>query len=69
MHLATEEDAAGLFADCEAGAIPPLGPAYARDIGADGYAEDGAAALRLFQRLASGGPAGSPGGMEARRAL
>lgn len=28
MHLATEEDAAGLFADCEAGAIPPLGPAY-----------------------------------------
>jgi Ala-tRNA(Pro) deacylase len=28
MHLATEEDAAALFADCEAGAIPPLGPAY-----------------------------------------
>lgn len=28
MHLATEEDAAGLFADCEAGAIPPLGLAY-----------------------------------------
>jgi len=28
MHLATEEDAAGLFADCEAGAIPPLGTAY-----------------------------------------
>jgi Ala-tRNA(Pro) deacylase len=28
VHLATEEDAAGLFADCEAGAIPPLGPAY-----------------------------------------
>ena len=28
MHLATEEDAAGLFADCETGAIPPLGPAY-----------------------------------------
>ena len=28
MHLATEEDAAGLFADCEAGAIPPLGAAY-----------------------------------------
>ena len=23
VHLATEEDAAGLFADCEAGAIPP----------------------------------------------
>lgn len=28
MHLATEEDAAGIFADCEAGAIPALGPAY-----------------------------------------
>jgi Ala-tRNA(Pro) deacylase len=28
MHLATEEDAAGLFEDCETGAIPPLGPAY-----------------------------------------
>ena len=28
MHLASEEDAAGLFADCDAGAIPALGPAY-----------------------------------------
>lgn len=28
IHLASEEDAAGLFADCDAGAIPPLGPAY-----------------------------------------
>lgn len=28
VHLANEEDAAGLFADCDAGAIPPLGPAY-----------------------------------------
>ena len=28
MHLATEKDAAGLFVDCEAGAIPPIGPAY-----------------------------------------
>lgn len=28
MHLATEENAAGLFTDCEAGAIPPLGTAY-----------------------------------------
>jgi Ala-tRNA(Pro) deacylase len=28
LHLATEEDAAGLFEDCEAGAIPALGPAY-----------------------------------------
>ncbi|TAN54237.1 MAG: YbaK/EbsC family protein [Betaproteobacteria bacterium] len=28
VHLASEEDAAGLFADCNAGAIPPLGPAY-----------------------------------------
>lgn len=28
LHLATEEDAAALFTDCEAGAIPPVGPAY-----------------------------------------
>jgi Ala-tRNA(Pro) deacylase len=28
VHLATEEDAAGLFGDCEAGAIPAVGPAY-----------------------------------------
>lgn len=28
MRLATEADAARLFPDCEAGAIPPLGPAY-----------------------------------------
>ncbi|OGA62187.1 MAG: hypothetical protein A3F77_08385 [Betaproteobacteria bacterium RIFCSPLOWO2_12_FULL_67_28] len=28
VHLASEEDAAGLFSDCAAGAIPPLGPAY-----------------------------------------
>lgn len=28
LHLASEEDAAGLFPDCEAGAIPALGPAY-----------------------------------------
>jgi len=28
VHLATEEEAAWLFGDCEAGAIPPLGPAY-----------------------------------------
>jgi Ala-tRNA(Pro) deacylase len=28
LHLATEEAAAGLFADCEAGAIPALGTAY-----------------------------------------
>lgn len=28
VHLATEEDAAGLFGDCEAGAIPALGLAY-----------------------------------------
>jgi methanogenic corrinoid protein MtbC1 len=31
----------------------PLSEAYARDIGADGYAPDGMAALRLFQRLAA----------------
>jgi methanogenic corrinoid protein MtbC1 len=30
----------------------PLGEPYAREIGADGYAEDGMGALRLFQRLA-----------------
>ena len=29
VHLATEEDFARLFSDCEAGAAPPLGPAYA----------------------------------------
>ena len=28
VHLASEEDAAGLFSDCEAGAIPALGAAY-----------------------------------------
>jgi len=28
VHLATERDAAALFADCEAGAIPAIGPAY-----------------------------------------
>jgi len=28
VHLASEEDASGLFADCEAGAIPALGAAY-----------------------------------------
>jgi len=28
VHLATEKAAAALFGDCEAGAIPALGPAY-----------------------------------------
>lgn len=28
VHLATEEDAASVFWDCQAGAMPPLGPAY-----------------------------------------
>lgn len=28
VHLASEEDAAGLFEDCAAGAIPPIGAAY-----------------------------------------
>jgi len=28
VHLASEEEVAWLFADCEAGAIPPVGPAY-----------------------------------------
>ena len=28
LHLATEEELAKLFSDCEAGAVPPLGPAY-----------------------------------------
>ena len=28
FHLATEDELATLFNDCEAGAIPPLGPAY-----------------------------------------
>lgn len=31
VHLATEEAAAWLFRDCEAGAIPPVGPAYGVD--------------------------------------
>ena len=29
FHLATEDELAELFSDCEAGAVPPLGPAYA----------------------------------------
>ena len=28
FHLATEDELAKLFSDCEAGAAPPLGPAY-----------------------------------------
>jgi Ala-tRNA(Pro) deacylase len=28
FHLATEDQLAELFSDCEAGAVPPLGPAY-----------------------------------------
>jgi Ala-tRNA(Pro) deacylase len=28
LHLATEDELAKLFSDCEAGAVPPLGPAY-----------------------------------------
>ena len=28
IHLATEDELATLFGDCETGAIPPLGPAY-----------------------------------------
>ncbi len=28
LHLATEDDIAGLFDDCKLGAVPPLGPAY-----------------------------------------
>lgn len=28
VHLATEQAAAALFPDCEAGAFPPVGPAY-----------------------------------------
>ena len=28
FHLATEDEFAKLFSDCEAGAVPPLGPAY-----------------------------------------
>lgn len=31
VHLATENDAAMLFADCEPGAIPAVGPAYGVD--------------------------------------
>lgn len=39
VHLATEEDAAGLFGDCETGAIPPVGLAY----GVETVWEDGLA--------------------------
>jgi Ala-tRNA(Pro) deacylase len=28
LHLASEDELAGLFDDCEPGAVPPLGPAY-----------------------------------------
>lgn len=28
LHLATEDEVAALFADCDTGAVPPLGPAY-----------------------------------------
>lgn len=35
----------------------PVTPAYAAEIGADGYAEDGMSALRLFQKLAAAGAA------------
>jgi Ala-tRNA(Pro) deacylase len=28
FHLATEDELAELFSDCEPGAVPPLGPAY-----------------------------------------
>jgi 5-methyltetrahydrofolate--homocysteine methyltransferase len=35
----------------------PVTPAYAAEIGADGYAEDGISALRLFQKLAATGAA------------
>jgi Ala-tRNA(Pro) deacylase len=28
LHLATEDELAKLFGDCEPGAVPPLGPAY-----------------------------------------
>jgi len=28
LHLASEREAAHVFSDCEAGALPPLGPAY-----------------------------------------
>jgi corrinoid protein of di/trimethylamine methyltransferase len=36
----------------------PVSPAFAEEIGADGFADDGMAALRLFQRLAAGIPLG-----------
>ena len=28
FHLATEDEIARLFSDCDAGAVPPIGPAY-----------------------------------------
>jgi corrinoid protein of di/trimethylamine methyltransferase len=39
----------------------PVTPAYATEIGADGYAEDGISALRLFQQLAAATAAAAAG--------
>lgn len=47
----------------------PITPAFARDIGADGFAEDGVAALRLFQSLAAAGATAGTTAGEARHAL
>ncbi len=46
----------------------PITPAFARDIGADGFAEDGVSALRLFQSLAAA-PAGGPAAGTAAGAM
>jgi len=35
LGLATENELAGLFKDCELGAIPPIGPAYGIEIVVD----------------------------------
>lgn len=35
LELATEEELADIFKDCEAGAIPPLGEAYGIDVALD----------------------------------
>ncbi len=47
----------------------PVTPAFAKEIGADGTAEDGVSALRLFQRLAgeTRETRGEPGGVASSR--
>lgn len=47
----------------------PVNPRFAEEIGADGYADDGGGALRLFQRLSARGPAAVEPAAGARDAI